>query len=168
MKKVMGILAFVAAVALQAQTTGGDSIGFTDLCKSGGGWELVNMATEKVEDGVWSLKIQKQPYFMFSPRVSINADTVKFITFKMKVPPNVSLGGNILFIRDGEKWDDSRIAFFRCLDDGEWHEYKINMATNQLWNGTVVQIRVCPMYIPEVAAWGDKKAEVMLGDGFVK
>ena len=168
MKKVLGILAFVFAIALQAQTTGGDSTGLTDLGKSIVGWELINMVTEKVEEGVWSLKIQKQPYFMFSPKVSINADTVKFIAFKMKVPPNVALGGNILFIRDGETWDDSRIAFFRCLDDGEWHEYKINMGENKFWSGTVVQIRTCPMFIPDMSGWDNKKTTIMLGDGYIK
>lgn len=165
MKKIiMCIWAFMAVSGVWASD---DSIELSKLQPDFTKWEISNASKLGLKDGYIQMVLTGGYPMFFTPAISIDASKIKILSFKMKLAAKNKLSGNILFITSDDKnWSDEKLAHFESFDDGEVHEYNVDMSKNKNWKGTVTKLRFTPVYIPSFEVWSDSKKYFDLGDGF--
>ena len=165
MKKIMMcLLAFMAVSGIWADD---DSVELSKLQNNFAKWQIVFVNKLGSKDGYIQMILTSGTPMFYTPEISIDADKIKYLTFKMKLPDKIKLNGNILFITpDDKKWNDEKNVVFECFSDGEIHDYKVDMSKNKNWKGPVTQIRFTPVYLAGFGAKDDSKKYLELGDGF--
>lgn len=124
-----------------------DTFDIDKSCSDFSKWKILNASIIGATDAgnIQMLLTSGQPMF-FTPKISINADKAKKVSFTTKVMKGDNQEGNVLFItKEYSNWDDKKIVHFRCVPDGELHTYEIDMSTCPLWKGEVTALRITPL-----------------------
>jgi lysophospholipase L1-like esterase len=157
-------MVLMAALAVLAEE---DSVDLSKLQKDFSQWKIQNAVKVGSKDGYIQMVLSGGQPMFFTPVISINADKVKNLTFKMILPDQIKLSGNILFITSADgTWSDDKNVDYECSSNGKVSDYKINMSKNKHWKGTVTQLRFTPVYVPNFGTWSDSKKYFEIGAGF--
>jgi hypothetical protein len=105
-------------------------------------WTPANFAMLEAKDGV--LRGQtKYDAQLLSPPLGIEAEQWPVLEFRLKSNKNGE--GQIFFRRDGEAMSDGRRVSFSIASDNQFHIYRVNLAADKQWQGTIAQIRFDPL-----------------------
>ncbi len=114
------------------------------------GWILYNIEDYSINnddpnrDGVLYIDPLGLDPYIISPPLSIDSSNYNAVQIKMasNAPDNI---GAIYFITsDFPTYSEDKKVDFVVINDGEYHEYPINLALNSNWNGTITGIRIDP------------------------
>jgi murein DD-endopeptidase MepM/ murein hydrolase activator NlpD len=112
------------------------------------GWVAKNVKeyesgyTHQVRDGMLSVKPRSRNLRIVSYPLKIEAESFDSVLIRMK--SNAPDGhGKVYFGTDEEpKYSEDKSVGFEILSDSDLHGYRILMADNHKWKGTIVRIRI--------------------------
>ena len=126
-------------------------------------WKIVNINKLGLKNGYIQMILTRGYPMIFTPKVFIDANKVKTLTFKMKLLSQSKLSGHILFTtKDDNRWNEAKRIIFKCSDDGKLHTYNVDMSKNKKWKGIITQLRITPAVIPVLT----NERYLELGPGF--
>lgn len=164
MKKIILLAFILGALLLNAE----DTVTFGKLGNDAAKWKFSKFTSLGIENGMLQGILTNSQPMIYSPEIALNADTVKKLSFKMRLPEDINLYGNILFVTaDSKNWSDSKMVNFKAASDGKLTEYVIDMSKNKFWKGTVTQIRFTPIYVPAFKVWSSYKKYIEFGGDFL-
>jgi hypothetical protein len=81
---------------------------------------------------------------IFSPRIEANSSNITRLKLRMKVSSGNQ--AKLLFITDSDTtYDENKSISFPIIADGEFHNYTINLAELDSWDGIVTKIHFYPV-----------------------
>lgn len=123
---------------------------------TGEAWmNTMDLTDLQVGNGRLSARATGRDPAFFGPEIRIAAAQVRVVTVRMRVTPaptGVSGGEDLgqLFWRTTRVPEgESTSVRFRVIADGQWHEYRIPVAENPRWRGTVTRLRLDPGTQPD-------------------
>jgi len=101
-----------------------------------------NGYTYQVSDGLLSVKPRSGNLQLISYPISLEAEIFDSVFIRMR--SNSPGGQGRVYFATAERpgYSEDKSMQFDVLDDGEFHEYRVYMAGNQDWQGTIVGIRL--------------------------
>ena len=86
---------------------------------------------------------------MISPQISVPAEEVERVGIRMKASEGEATVGQLFFITEADpEWGETKSLVFEVFSDGEFHDYVLDMAEVDGWQGVVTQIRLDPVGHP--------------------
>jgi hypothetical protein len=114
------------------------------------GWTAeFDVADFSVADGALTLlSAGDDATFLSGPLVLPAAfDTIRI---RMKVSPGVDPAAELFFVTDGDpEYDGDKLHIIELIDDGEYHDYEVDLSSNPAWDGTITRLRFDPVTLPD-------------------
>ncbi|HEY5915175.1 MAG TPA: glycoside hydrolase family 99-like domain-containing protein, partial [Verrucomicrobiae bacterium] len=126
-----------------------------DFAGTDNGWNnTMQLDGLKVADGVLSTRSTGNDPAFFGPPIRVAASDFSAVVVRMRLSRTTGESGvdsAQLFWRTARVAEsESTSARFEVMIDGNWHEYRIPVATNPRWRGSVIRLRLDPVNQPDI------------------
>ena len=112
------------------------------------GWYAIsNLTPLVVDNGTLDSSVTGSDPSMGSPYLGVDAAAFNKLVIRMRT--TAGSNARILFTTNTDPYiGGEKSQSFTLIDDGDWHEYSLDMSTNGEWIGSILQIQLVPMDTP--------------------
>ncbi|MDD6483534.1 MAG: glycoside hydrolase family 99-like domain-containing protein [Clostridiales bacterium] len=133
-----------------------------DFELSNSGWTNDHLEKSSVTGGAWYLKAAGDDPWIKVTDLSIPAEDVSYIKLRLKRSSQTPCKAELYFLTDEYTEIDWNRRYSFIVQEGDWADYYINVASNEYWKGTIKGIRFDPfngkggeMWIDEITLIGN-------------
>ena len=103
------------------------------------GWQpLGNVVSNvKISDGAYSARITNENSYLTRPNLLVRGDRCAVVIVRARV--TAGKDGRLYWATESSPgFAEERVVRFPIQDDGDWHEYRLEVAAHKLWAGQII------------------------------
>ena len=160
----IGLIIGWLAVGLTVLSAADGTASIGQIAPDFSAWKPANAAWIGQKDDVVQMTLGGVQPMLRMPPVKLDASQIKRITFQLKLPANPGASGRILFITETQPtWSDSLSVSFPCFQDGQMHDYTVDLGGHPEWKGVVTGLRLDPVWASRYPAMAPNEKYFELG-----
>jgi hypothetical protein len=101
-------------------------------------------SASQLDGNAWGFNPADVP-FLLSPVLSVPADEHDYLEIRMFSHAEHITGTVYFATTSSPEFDSGKSIPFAVVNDGAWHDIRVNMGTNAQWQGTVTRLRIHPV-----------------------
>jgi hypothetical protein len=101
-------------------------------------------SASQLDGYAWGFNPAADP-FLLSPILSVPADEYNNVEIRIFSHAADTLGTIYFTTASSPLFDEAKSVQFGVINDGAWHDIRVNMSNNPNWQGTITRLRVDPI-----------------------